>query len=337
MTMTTAPVGTMPEENPTPHPPLVVIAEEIAPTPLDWLKSHCLVESCSSTDSPRFSSLLPRASGLIVRTYTRVDESLLANAPALKVVGRAGVGLDNIDVRACDRRSVLVVHTPDANTTAVVEFVFARIFERFRPNRPLSEPLRQAAWDHLRRVAIAPRQPGDLTLGIWGFGRIGSKVARAASGFGIRTIYHDITDIPADRRHGATPVSRDSLLADSDILSIHVDARPSNRHMLGVEALARVKPDVTILNTSRGFVVDAAALADFLHKNAPHGAAAYIDVHDPEPPLPEYPLMNCPGAFLSPHIAAATRTAHENMSWVVRDVVRVLRGEPPLYPAPPLA
>lgn len=283
------------------------------------------------SDDPRFASLLAEADALLVRTYTRVDDALLARAPRLRVVARAGVGLDNVDVPACTRRGVRVVSTPGANTRAVVELVFAFLLDALRPRVFLDRALDPGSWKSLRRELQAPRQLCDLTLGVVGLGKVGSGVARVAAAMDMRVIYHDLLDIPAASRAGAQPVALDDLLARSDVVSLHVDARPGNRHLIGAAQLALCRPDCIILNTSRGFVIDAAALAAFLRAHP--GASAVLDVHDPEPFGPDYPLLGLPNAHLAPHIGAATATANRNMSWVVRDLWRVLGGEEPEWPA----
>ncbi len=309
-----------------------MVAEHLDAAAFACLGERCEVVACPGAEKERFAALLARASGLVVRTYTRVDASLLAGAPMLRVVGRAGVGLDNIDVGACRGRGVEVVHTPDANTQAVVEYVFAMLHDAVRPRVFLDRPLANAEWERVRRELIAPRQLSEMTMGVWGLGRIGKHVARAAAGLGMDVLYNDLLDIAPEERHGGTPVSREELLRTSDILTLHVDPRESNRGLLGADALAMCKPTVIIVNTSRGVVVDAGALGAFLSANA--GATALIDVHEPEPIEAGYPLLGLANAHLSPHIAAATATAHANMSWVVRDVDRVLRGQPPAHAAP---
>ncbi|MBS0197819.1 MAG: hypothetical protein JSR77_13775 [Planctomycetes bacterium] len=312
--------------------PLVVVAEHLDAAAFAWLGERCEVVACAANEKERFAGLLARASGLVGRTYTRVDASLLAKAPKLRVVGRAGVGLDNIDVGACRGRGVEVVHTPDANTQAVVEYVFAMLHDAVRPRVFLDQPLANAEWERVRRELIAPRQMSEMTMGVWGLGRIGKHVARAAAGLGMDVLYNDLVEIEPEERHGATPVSREELLRTSDILTLHVDPREANRGLLGADALALCKPTVFLVNTSRGMVIDAGALGAFLSANP--RATALIDVHEPEPIVAGYPLLGLANAHLSPHIAAATATAHANMSWVVRDVDRVLRGQPPVHAAP---
>lgn len=300
--------------------PLVIILEDIDAEAVAWLRGKCeVVENGAGGD---VDGLLVRAEGVVVRTYTRVDGAFLARAPRLRVVGRAGVGLDNIDVAACRARGVEVVHTPDANTQAVAEYVFALLLDVVRPRERVQEAVALPEWTERRRALVGERQLSDLRLGIVGLGRVGKRVARAARGFGMEVVYHDIAEIAEGLREGARAVGLEELLATSDVVSVHVDARESNRGFFGAERLALMKAGVVLVNTSRGFVVDTAALAGFLRANP--AATAVIDVHEPEPFGAGYPLLSCPNARLYPHLGAATRTAHRAMSWVVRDVWRVL-------------
>ncbi|MCC6675873.1 MAG: hypothetical protein IT436_01900 [Phycisphaerales bacterium] len=307
--------------------PLVIQTEDLDASAAAWLAERCEVQRIAPDALAGAGDRLARASALVVRTYTRVDEALLARAPNLKVVARAGVGLDNVDLEACRRRGVRVVHTPDANGDAVAELVFAMIFDAIRPRVFLDRALPLAEWSTLRRELIAPRELNDMTVGIYGLGRIGKRIARIAGAFRARVLYHDLLDMPEAVRHGATPAGREQILAESDILTVHIDNRPGNRHLFSDAAFSAMRPGVLFINASRGFVVDHDALARFLRK-AP-GARAMLDVHDPEPFGPGCPLLGLPNAHLSPHIAAATARAHANMSWVVRDVWRVLSGEAP--------
>lgn len=311
--------------------PRVIQTEELDPAAGAWLRESCDLVYCHFAD-PGLPEALKRAEGLVVRTYTRVDAALLAMAPALRVVGRAGVGLDRIDVEACRRRGVEVVHTPDANGDAVAEFVFGLLLDRMRPRMYLDRALDQGAWSRARREHEAHRQLCELTLGVLGLGRIGGRVARIGAGFGMRVLYHDVAAIPESRRMGAEPVTLEALLAQSDIVTVHVDNRPSNRGLVDASYFARMRFGAVFMNTSRGHIVDTAALAAWLRANPE--CSALLDVHEPEPLPADSPVLGLPNAFLTPHLAAATSTAHANMSWVVKDVWRVLKGEAPLHPAP---
>lgn len=312
--------------------PLVIQSEDLNAEPAAWLSQHCELVACPPEDTGRFGRLLPEASGLVIRTYTRVNGPLLENAGNLRVVGRAGVGLDNIDLPQCARRGITVVHTPEANTCAVAEYVTALMFDALRPRTFLEKAIDMPAWCSLRNQLMARRQLCEMTLGILGMGRIGQRVARIAGAMGMTVLYHDIVEIPTDRRHGgARPVSREELLGAADILTVHVDGRPENRRLVNAEVLRQLKDDAVVINTSRGMVVDATALADFM--GAHPQARALLDVHDPEPVGAASPLLALPNVRLSPHIAACTEVAHRNMGWVVKDVWRVLSGQKPEYPA----
>jgi len=261
-----------------------------------------------------------------------VDHHLLARLPTLKVVGRAGVGLDNIDVRACRERGVEVVYTPDANTQAVVEYVTSLLCDALRPRLVLPGPVSTERWHELRREVVAERQMDELTLGILGLGRIGRRVAEVAAAIGFRVRFNDL--MPVDRLGptAAEPVDVETLFAESDVISLHVDGRASNRRFVDRRLIALLKPDAVLLNTCRGMVLDHEALAAHLAANP--GSQALLDVHDPEPPTEDNPLWSRPNAHLMPHLASRTRRATENMSWVVRDVMAVLEGRPPRHPAP---
>ena len=312
--------------------PTVIQTEHLAEDAAAWLGEQCTLVRCSP-DDPRFSAALEAAQGLVVRTYTIVNVDLLENARALKVVGRAGAGLDNIDVAACRARGIEVVYTPEANTQAVVEFVIARLAAVVRPGAVLEEAVPLETWKRLRARRPDRPQMSDMTLGVLGLGRIGRRLAEVAAAIGFqRVLYHDLVEIPPRDRHGASPEPVERVFEDADVLSIHVDGRKANRRYVGSGLIDRMKPDVIFVNASRGFVVDSLALASFLRGHP--GAVALLDVHDPEPFDASYPLLGLPNAQLFPHMAASTRKADHNMSWVVRDVAAVLAGERPRFPAP---
>lgn len=312
--------------------PTVIQTEHLAEEAAAWLGQRCTLIRCAPGD-PGFNAAVAAAEGLIVRTYTTVNADLLDCAAALRVVGRAGAGLDNIDVAACRARGVEVVYTPDANTQAVVEFVIARLAGVLRPGALLDEPVPLEAWNRLRARRPDRPQMSAMTLGLLGLGRIGRRLAAVAAAIGFRRVlYHDLVEIPSQHRHGASsePVGR--VFEEADVLSVHIDGRAANRGYVTADLLDRMKPDVIFVNTSRGFVVDSLALASFLRSHP--DAVALLDVHDPEPFDATYPLLGLSNAMLFPHMAASTRQADRNMSWVVRDVAAVLAGESPRYAAP---
>lgn len=311
---------------------LVIVTEGSDPRPLEWLKSQCRVVECG-VDDAGFDDHLREAAGMVVRTYTKVDQGLLDRAPKLKVVGRGGVGIENIDVKACRARGVEVVYTPDANTLAVGDYVFGLILQLIRPYAFFREHTYDKKTFKQIRDTQRGRQLNEMTLGILGMGRVGRRVGHiAANGFGMRVIYNDLLDVAAQLDFPATSVDKPTLYRESDILSLHVDMRPGNEKLVNAAALAQMKPDAILLNTCRGEVLDEHALATVLKANRLAGAA--LDVFAPEPPPADFPLLGLQNVLLMPHMAARTHTAIENMSWVVRDVVAVLDEHRPRYPAP---
>jgi len=311
--------------------PRVIVAEGSDPAPLQWLKERVRVVEIGSADEQFFAEL-GQAQGLLVRTYTKVNAALLDHAPKLKVVGRGGVGLENIDVPECRRRGVEVVYTPDANTLAVGDFVFGYLLQLLRPWEFFRDAVYPPKEFKRIRDTVRGRQLNELTIGILGMGRVGRRIGHiAANGFGMRVIYNDLSPI-SGLDFPATSVDKPTLYREADILTIHVDMRPGNENLVGREQIALLKPTAVVINTSRGEVLDAAALAEAIKEKRIFGAA--LDVFAPEPPLGDFPLLGFKNVLLTPHLAARTTTAMENMSWVVRDVVEVLEGRKAKYPAP---
>ncbi len=307
----------------------VIQTEPLDDSAAKWLAERVELIQCPLGD-PSFSAHISMADGMVVRTYTIVDETLLKQAPKLKVIGRAGVGVDNIDLDACAAHGVTVVYTPDANTQAVVDYVTAAIMRNCIPTDSTittAMPLKQ--WAAFRNENVRTRQLDELTLGIIGFGRIGKRVARAATGIGLRVIYNDLLSFSPEQRFDASPVLMEQLLEESDIISMHIDGRDANRGLINADLFAQMKRDVLFINTSRGRVVDATAAAAFLKANP--DATAVIDVHNPEPVEDDYPLLGIPNAILTPHVAGRTDTGLRQMSEVVRDVYAVLTGETPKH------
>jgi len=312
--------------------PVILVSEHSDPAPLAWLAQRATVIQ-TQYDSPDFPSHLSKAQGLLVRTYTRVNDDLLSRAPNLKVVGRGGVGLENIDVAACRRRGVEVVYTPDANTLAVGDFVFGFLIHLVRGWAFFKNQVLDPKEFKRLRDTLRGRQLNELTLGILGMGRVGRRVGHiAAKGFGMNVLYNDLADVRNNLDFPATAVDKPTLYQSCDVLSIHVDMRPGNENLVGRDQLALMKTGSFLINTSRGEVLDVHALADALRSGKIAGAA--LDVFWPEPPKADFPLLGLDNVMLTPHIAARTTTAMENMSWVVKDLMAVLEGRKPQWPAP---
>ena len=320
----------------------MVIADSIASDARAWLEERCDVvapESTIADPAPasftraELLGLLPAADALVVRTATSVGRELLDSAPRLRVVGRAGVGVDHIDVVACTARAVPVVHTPDANTSAVVEYVLALVCDACRPRVFLESPLDASRWERARVDLTATREINECTVGVYGCGRIGSRVTRVFRALGCRVLVHDLKRLDAKAMDGAEVVDRETLLQHSDIVTLHVDGRPANRGLIGESAFALLRSGVLLVNTARGRVIDHGLLAEFLGVNPV--AQALLDVHEVEPIPADGLLWGVPNAHLAPHLASCTASAKARMSWVVRDVWRVLCGETPEHAAVP--
>ena len=298
--------------------PTILVTEPISEEALRWLDARARVMQVGCGDAG-FERALLEAEALIVRTYTTVDASLLEMAPKLTVVGRAGTGLDNIDLQACEQRGIEIVNTPAANRQAVVEYVTTLLTNALRPI-PEEAPggLSPSAWATARSQAMAPRQMSECMLGIVGLGQIGRRVAQVASAIGFQVQFYDLEAIEEAARHGAKPVDLKVLLQSSDVVSFHVDGQPENRLFMSPELLSLLKDDVLLINTSRGFIMASECLAGALRSRPK--ARAILDVHEREPIPSDDPLLGLPGVTLLPHAASRTESAQRAMSWVVRDV-----------------
>lgn len=286
------------------------------------------VVSCVGQPRASLDGALGEARGLIVRSETRVDAALLALAPRLEVVARAGVGVDAIDVDAATAAGIVVVNTPSANTLAATEHTFALLLAAQRHVAQGHASVHAGEWERKRFVG---HELFGRTLGIIGLGRIGSNVAVRALAFGMRVLAHD-PYVPASRAValGIEPTSFEDLLDRSDAITLHVPLTPHTRRMIDARALKRMRPDAVLVNASRGDVVDIEALIDALDRGGLRVAA--IDVVPQEPP----PLGSSsaralahPKVVATPHLGGSTHEALERIALeLAEDVVRVLGGRP---------
>ncbi len=268
---------------------------------------------------------LGRVDALIVRSRTKVTaEAIARGLPRLKVVGRAGVGVDNIDLEAARQAGVTVVNAPLAATVAVAEHALALMLALARRIPEADASMRQGQW---RKKELKGSELHGKTLGVIGMGRIGAALAERARALGMRTLGHDPL-LPEEEMHrrGAEPASLETLLAESDYLSLHVPLNETTRGLIGSEALARLKPGARLISTARGGVVDEAALLQALQTG--HLAGAALDVFAQEPPGLT-PLIEHPRVISSPHIAAQTAEAQERAARdIAQEVLAALRGAP---------
>lgn len=305
--------------------PTILVTETLQQKAMDFLHAHA--EVIESTPQQAIEHIA-EADGLVVRTYTLVNRELLARAEKLKVVGRAGVALDNVDVPACRAMGVEVVHTPAANTLAVVDYTIGMIIEMNRRFWPLTGWVSDEDFHAIRKQTFG-RFLADMTLGILGCGRIGSRVGRAGAALGMRVLYNDILDIKLD--YPAEAVDKDTLYAASDIVTIHLPVTTLTRKIISADALGKFKDGAQFINAARGACVDYDALGAALASGKI--SSAVIDCHDPEPMPKDYPLFGLDNVILTPHVAACVPKAKENMSMVVTDVIAVCNGKTPKFPA----
>jgi (S)-sulfolactate dehydrogenase len=265
------------------------------------------------------------ADGLIVRNRTQVDAALVAAAVRLKVIGRLGVGLDNIDVPACEARGIQVIPARGANALAVAEYVIGAAMHLLRGTFLASESVAAGEWP--RNALSHGREIAGKTLGVVGFGSIGQLTGRLARALGMTVIGFD-AQIPASaavwaEQHTA-PRRFDDLLRNADVVSLHVPLTPATRHLIDAEKLALMKPDAVLINSARGGVVDEEALAVGLRAGKLYGAA--LDVFESEPLPAESPLAGCPNLILTPHVAGLTREANFRVSTMIAERVAVALG-----------
>ncbi|HTX60036.1 MAG TPA: phosphoglycerate dehydrogenase [Verrucomicrobiae bacterium] len=286
------------------------------------------VVSCVGQSRELLGEALRDARGLIVRSETRVDGELLAHAPRLEVVARAGVGVDAIDVDAATAAGIVVVNTPSANTIAATEHTFAVLLAAMRHVPQAHASVHAAKWE---RKPFVGNELFGKTLGIVGLGRIGSNVATRAAAFGMQTIAYD-PYLPATRGSalGVELVEFDELLERSDVVTLHVPLTPQTRAMIGAQALGRMRPGAVLVNCARGAVVDLEALIAALDSGSLRCAA--IDVVAVEPPPPGSPSARAlahPRVVATPHLGGSTYEALERIALeLAEDVVRVLGGRP---------
>jgi phosphoglycerate dehydrogenase-like enzyme len=312
--------------------PIVLTLSKIHESGMKLLRESAEVHMASALDPETLRSEVVDADGVIIRTGGAVDAAMMDCGPRLKVVGRHGVGFDCIDVEAATERGIQVVYTPGANTESVCEHVFAMMIGVSKHFPFMMAEL--ARGNYLGRTSRTGRDIFGRTLGIIGFGRIGQRVGAVAyRGFGMRVLYHDIVAPPpeAEAAAGATRVSCDELLAQSEYVTLHVPLDDSTRRMIDRTALAKMRPDAILINCARGPVVVEADVAAAL--DAGQILSYGGDVFEDEPPPPDHPLIGRPDCMLTPHSAAQTIEGLSNMAtWVVQDVLGVLQGRAPRNP-----
>jgi len=302
----------------------VLLVERLDPDAERRLAEGADVVRPADTREETLCAAVEFCDAIVARTHNRITRRLLEAGRHLRAVGIAGVGLDNVDVAAARALGIRVIHTPEASSDAVAEFAVALMLQLLRPIPRLAARYRAGEFKTVRDRTHGP-ELRELTVGILGMGRIGSRVGRiVAAGFGARVIFNDIVEVgpfPFD----AQPVDKSTLWRDSDVLTLHVPSTELTRGIIDARVLDVMRDTAYLVNTSRGVVVQTGPLVQALKSESIAGAA--LDVVDPEPLPADHPLFHLEHCILTPHVAARTHGGLHRMYAVVDKVLAYLRGE----------
>jgi D-3-phosphoglycerate dehydrogenase len=307
----------------------ILVADPIADDGVTRLRAAGEVDVATGLDPAALRERIADYDALVVRSETKVTADLIDAATRLRVVGRAGVGVDNIDLDAATRHGILVLNAPTGNTIAAAEQAVAMMLALVR-NIPLADQAMHAGrWERSKFMGMELR---DKTLGVLGLGKIGFEVARIAStGLQMRVLAHDPL-VTAERatQAGAELAEFETLLTESDVLTVHVPLNDGTRGVIGAAELRRMRRGARLINVARGGIIDETALADAIREG--HIAGAAIDVWTAEPPPADHPLLQLPQVVATPHLGASTREAQVNVAFDVADqIVEYLNGGSPRY------
>ncbi len=301
----------------------IVVADDLPASALELLRAEAgwIVDARSGRAPAALAGDLADADALLVRSATKVDAALLASAPLLRIVARAGTGVDNVDVGAASGRGVLVVNAPGANSISVAEHACALMLALARSVPAADAAMKQSKWEKKKFLGTELR---GKTLGVAGLGRIGQEVAQRARSFGMRVVAHDpyiSKEVAAGL--GAELLSLDEVCATADYLTLHLPSTAETRHIFSDDRFARCKRGIRIINTARGELIDGAALKRAIETG--HVGGAGLDVFEQEPPA-DWSLAQLPQVIATPHIAASTEEAQElvgtETAATVRDFLR---------------
>jgi len=312
--------------------PKVLVSRNIAQSAIDKLAGVCQVDlNLTPNPLPR-AELLARVKdcqGLVCLLLDKIDDELLTAAPHLKVVSNVAVGFDNFDLATATRHGVMLTNTPGVLTDTTADFAFTLLMSAARRVAEADRYVRDGKFTEWKLDLFLGQDIHHATLGILGLGRIGMGLARRARGFEMKVIYHDEIRAKPDleKEYGLTFCDRETVLRESDFVSLHVPLLPSTRHLINAQALGLMKKTAILVNTSRGPVVDEGALAEALEKGQIAGAG--LDVYEYEPKV--HPkLMALPNVVLAPHIASASVATRTNMALLaVENCLAGLAGQTP--------
>ena len=312
--------------------PSVLITKRVYPEAVERLRPHCEIDYETTDDGLTVEQLAERLRGkqaVMSQLTDKFSREIVSRLEGLKIIANVAVGYDNVDVAAATDAGILVSNTPDVLTDSTADLAFALLLAAARRIVEAHAFVHSGQW---RKWAIDLMVGLDVhhkTLGIIGFGRIGQAVARRARGFSMRLLYHDAVRAPAEveQELGAEAVDLETLLGESDFVSLHVPLAASTHHLIGPSELRRMKPTAILVNSSRGPVVDEAALAEALRQGVIAGAG--LDVFEREPQV--HPgLLNQPRAVLAPHIGSATVETRRKMCLMAAEnILAALEGRRP--------
>ncbi len=308
--------------------PKVLVADAISQRGVDELAAGGALDVTVSTGLPEAELLkiIPEYAGLVVRSATKVNDKVLAAATNLKVVGRAGVGVDNVNIEVATQNGVIVMNTPGGNTISTAELAFSLIVSLARRIPEADASLKAGRWDRKKFEGV---ELYGKTLGILGMGRIGTEVARRAIAFGMRVVAYDPYLSASRARSLQVDLidTIDDLLPQADFITMHMPLTDETKHMLDARRLALCKKEARIVNCARGGLIDEAALKAALDSGTISGAA--LDVYETEPPPADFPLRDTPGMVFTPHLGASTAEAQENVGIEIAQAIRaaLLEGE----------
>jgi D-3-phosphoglycerate dehydrogenase len=303
--------------------PRVLIAEELSPATVEALGPDFEIVECDGADRAQLLPAIADVDAILVRSATQVDAEAIAAAKQLKVIARAGVGLDNVDIKAATQAGVMVVNAPTSNIVSAAELAVALLLASARNVVPASSALRNGEWKRSKYTGV---EVADKTVGIVGLGRIGVLVAQRLSAFGVQLVAYDPYVQPARAAQlGVRMVTLDDLLAESDFITVHLPKTPETVGLIGDAELHKVKPTVHIINAARGGIVDEEALYRALVDGRVAGAG--LDVYAKEP-CTDSPLFTLENVVGLPHLGASTDEAQEKAGIAVAKSVRLaLSGE----------
>jgi D-3-phosphoglycerate dehydrogenase / 2-oxoglutarate reductase len=303
--------------------PVVLLAEKLAPSAVEVLGDGVEIRHVDGTDRPALLAAVADADALLVRSATRVDAEVIGASTRLKIVARAGVGLDNVDVPAATARGVMVVNAPTSNIVSAAEHAVALLLSTARQIPAADASLRAGQW---KRSSFSGVELNGKTVGVVGLGKIGQLVAQRLEAFGVQLIAYDPYIVPARAAQlGIELVSLDELLQSADIITIHLPKTPETQGLIGKDQLALTRPGVLIVNAARGGLVDEDALAEAVRSG--HVGGAGIDVYVTEPTTSS-PLFELPQIVVTPHLGASTVEAQDRAGTdVARSVQLALAGE----------